>query len=117
MSTPGEDFVVRQEPDVLPARRLVGIFVAALVTFGAAVVVAARMLPHTGTPPPPHAAPRQIGLVEQSIIGQGDHGLRLRREQLQRLESYGWVDRDAGVAHVPIERAIGMWREQGGKRE
>ncbi|HTQ35777.1 MAG TPA: hypothetical protein VMH77_01970 [Steroidobacteraceae bacterium] len=29
-----------------------------------------------------------------------------RRAQQQHLESYGWTDRDAGVVHIPIERAM-----------
>jgi hypothetical protein len=29
-----------------------------------------------------------------------------RREVDERLASWGWVDRDANIAHVPIERAI-----------
>jgi protein SCO1 len=28
------------------------------------------------------------------------------REKRERLESYGWIDRDAGRAHIPIERAM-----------
>jgi hypothetical protein len=30
----------------------------------------------------------------------------LRREEDERLGSYGWVDRRRGVVHVPIERAM-----------
>jgi hypothetical protein len=30
------------------------------------------------------------------------------REKLRRLESYGWVDRNARIVHVPIERAMQM---------
>jgi hypothetical protein len=29
-----------------------------------------------------------------------------RRAELQRLHGYGWVDRDAGLVHVPVERAF-----------
>ena len=29
-------------------------------------------------------------------------------EKRARLNSYGWVDREQGVAHVPIERAMQM---------
>ena len=29
-----------------------------------------------------------------------------RRLEQQRLETWGWEDRDAGLAHVPIERAL-----------
>jgi hypothetical protein len=27
-------------------------------------------------------------------------------QELRRLNGYGWVDRDAGIAHIPIDRAI-----------
>lgn len=37
----------------------------------------------------------------------------LRARAAMRLDSYGWVDRDAGVAHIPIERAMQMIVEQG----
>jgi hypothetical protein len=32
--------------------------------------------------------------------------LRWQEEQLKRLNAYGWVDHNAGVAHIPINRAI-----------
>jgi len=31
----------------------------------------------------------------------------------ERLESYGWVDEGAGVAHIPIEAAVDVLLEQG----
>jgi hypothetical protein len=31
-----------------------------------------------------------------------------RTQQRQRLESYRWVDRDAGIAQIPIERAMAL---------
>lgn len=36
----------------------------------------------------------------------------LRREQEAKLESYGWVDRERGVARIPIERAIDLYVER-----
>lgn len=30
----------------------------------------------------------------------------LRRREQERLAGYGWVDRERGVAHIPIERAM-----------
>ena len=32
----------------------------------------------------------------------------LRRQKRQVLESYGWVDARAGVARIPIERAMAL---------
>jgi hypothetical protein len=34
-------------------------------------------------------------------------------EHNQRLNSYGWVDQNAGTAHIPIERAMDLLLERG----
>ena len=34
-------------------------------------------------------------------------------QEAERLSSYGWVDKNAGIAHIPIERAIDLLFEQG----
>lgn len=39
--------------------------------------------------------------------------LRMRAADHAALESYGWVDRPAGIAHLPIERAIDVVAEKG----
>jgi hypothetical protein len=31
---------------------------------------------------------------------------KLKQADLARLNGYGWVDREAGIAHIPIDRAI-----------
>ncbi len=36
----------------------------------------------------------------------------LRAREAARLESYGWVDRDAGRVHVPISRAMELIEER-----
>lgn len=82
----------------------------------------------TGTVPTPAAAlhpleapiPRPAGLPTATVPAlparlpvRPDDWQRLRAEQEQRLERYGWVDRPAGVAHVPIARAIDLIVERG----
>ena len=46
---------------------------------------------------------------------------QMRREVRERLDSYGWVDREAGIAHIPIDRAIEITARElsnrGGARE
>lgn len=32
--------------------------------------------------------------------------LRVQEQQLEQLNGYGWVDRKAGIAHIPIDRAM-----------
>jgi hypothetical protein len=38
---------------------------------------------------------------------------KLKEEEQTRLNSYGWVDREAGVAHIPIARAIDILARTG----
>jgi hypothetical protein len=38
---------------------------------------------------------------------------RLKRGEAARLTSYGWVDRKAGIAHIPVERAIEIVATEG----
>ena len=51
-------------------------------------------------------APEAIGLIEQTLIEHEERGLSQRRGEEARLHAYGWVDRQRGVAHIPIERAM-----------
>jgi len=37
----------------------------------------------------------------------------IRDAENQRLESYGWVDREKGVVRIPIERAIDLLSQRG----
>lgn len=39
-----------------------------------------------------------------------------RREKQARLHSSGWVDRDAGIAHIPIEDAMDILVSRQGAR-
>ncbi|MCW8127714.1 hypothetical protein [Microbulbifer halophilus] len=36
-----------------------------------------------------------------------------REREQRRLQSYGWVNREAGVVHIPIERAMDLLVERG----
>jgi hypothetical protein len=51
------------------------------------------------TPAPPAAGAKLLARPERELAG-------VHREEKERLESYGWVDQTAGVAHIPVERAI-----------
>lgn len=37
---------------------------------------------------------------------------RLEADQLGVLNSYGWVDQQAGIAHIPIDRAMELVAEE-----
>jgi len=41
--------------------------------------------------------------------------LEMRAEEDAQLRSYGWVDRDAGRIHIPIDRAIALTAVDGAR--
>ena len=103
------DFEVRQAPDRLARRRIALVTAAAAVTVVVALLVAWGLLEAWGQEPrraAPPVAPRTIGTLEQTLILHTERGIELRREQEAELRRWGWIDRDAGVARIPIETAM-----------
>lgn len=64
------------------------------------------------TPEVMRHAPREISGVNQTLILHDRRGQRLREQQRRRIESWGWVDRNAGIVHIPIEEAIRLTVEE-----
>jgi hypothetical protein len=54
-----------------------------------------------------HAHPRIAGDVRLQVDPARDIAA-FRAEKQQLLDSYGWVDREHGIARIPIERAMAM---------
>jgi hypothetical protein len=66
-------------------------------------------------PPPPvmkAEVPPQPPLPRLEIDPPADLA-RYRDEQRKGLESYGWVDKPAGVVHIPIDEAMRIVAERG----
>jgi hypothetical protein len=40
-------------------------------------------------------------------------GIRYRQQALQQLNSYGWVDQQQGIAHIPLKQAQQLILQQG----
>lgn len=57
-------------------------------------------------PAPTAAAPLLLARPERELD-------RVRREEKEQLESYGWMDQAGGVAHIPVERAIDILAARG----
>ncbi|ATB48607.1 hypothetical protein [Corallococcus macrosporus] len=56
--------------------------------------------------PSPVMGRAELADVNQRPFALDDRARRLREAQQARLEGYGWVDRDGGVIHLPLERAV-----------
>ena len=109
-----EHFEVAQEKDEVGARKIVVIFVAAIVITVVSVWVQSRMLDAKRSAidvQRPAAAPvasRQIDGIHQTILERDRHGLDLRAEQRASLEAWTWIDRDHSLAKIPVERAMDL---------
>jgi hypothetical protein len=102
---------VRSEEDRIPSLRIVLVGIAALFVFfvGSLITVGYERARREAYGPyviPPEIGQNKIGLVEQQIFDLAVRGERSRAKQLEELGSTGWVDRGAGVAHIPIEDAM-----------
>lgn len=102
---PDRDYVDRGVPLARLVGALCGILALVVVGLGIAAVIERAFAPtdagegFIGTPESLHDAPR----VDSR---QAAERRRLDASQNQRLSSYGWVDQQAGIAHVPIDTAI-----------
>ncbi len=102
---------VRSEEDRISTPRILAVGIGSLVVFIVSSLIVsfyfeAHMRAASLPPVPQEVGSSKIGMVEQQLYGLAQRGARDREVRLERLGSYGWVDRGAGVAHIPIERAM-----------
>ncbi len=102
---------VRSEDDHVRSGAVVKIGLGALLIFflGSLAAVGYLRARQAASGPqaiPPEIGQSKIGLVEQQQFGLVDRGQEARARQLARLGAWGWVDRPAGVAHIPIDEAM-----------
>lgn len=113
---------VRAEPDRIATPRLLLVAAVTLALFlGASALTGwglewwrGRLLPDGPPAPPAEVGRLKIGVVEQRLFENTRTGEEWLAAERRRLESYGWVDRQAGIVHVPVEQ--GMERVLRGER-
>lgn len=106
-------FEVHQEPDHVPQRQVMLVTLASIVVLAVSVVVVGLMLRAESRgrdvgPAFPAIAPTAIGKVDRTLLSATEHGITERNTQREQLSRYRWVDRDAGVAGIPIDRAMDL---------
>jgi hypothetical protein len=109
-------FVVRQEDDSVAAGRLVKIAGLSIAVGLIGVLFSALLLEtntggirgHLPAGATPRAAGPAIAGIEQTPLFGAADGLDLRQRQREELSRYRWVDRDAGLVAIPIERAMDL---------
>ncbi|MGZ3481451.1 MAG: hypothetical protein ACXU81_13935 [Myxococcaceae bacterium] len=103
---------------------IIGIGLASIAIFGVATVWSTHILNETraemqpgGPPPLPKGVDQyEVGIVNQRVFALDQRAAQKRLQQMERLRSYGWVDREAGVAHVPIDEAVRMYLAEQAKK-
>jgi hypothetical protein len=58
--------------------------------------------------------PPEVGIVYQLPFNQSRYGDDKKDEKRAWLDSYGWVDKSAGITHIPVEKAIEQLAQAGG---
>jgi hypothetical protein len=64
-------------------------------------------------PPSPLSVTRAPTPGPQLLIEPGRAMKNMRHQEQARLKSYGWIDQEKGIVHIPIERAIDMLAAKG----
>ena len=105
----------RAEPDRIGTPRILAVGAASLLFFAVASWFTIRygydrtraeMLPDGPAAQPAEIGKNKIGIVEQRLFSLAVEPTEWRKNQVERLQSWGWVDRKAGVIHVPIDQAM-----------
>ncbi len=101
----------RSENDRVDSRAVLTVGFGALAIFLLAGALSVAWVRHSNavTPQavlPPEVGQTKIGLVEQQLFDTNLRGARDRAARQAHLDGYGWVDRQAGIIHLPIARAM-----------
>jgi len=101
------------EPTDAPARNaLIGIGVLfACVFAGLALAAVFSGVFDRSAPPALHRAPAPP--APRLEVRGGSDLAQVRAAGARRLATYGWTDRAAGLAHIPIDRAMAITAERG----
>jgi hypothetical protein len=100
----------------LPYRKIIGVGAGSLILFALSIFWSTSLLRGAekemnpaGPPPlPPGVNQYEVGIVNQRLFSLDQRAAQKRLQQMNRLNSYGWLDRQAGVVHIPVDVAMGM---------
>ena len=101
----------QQEEDRLSTRIVAVVAIVTVVIFVVSIWVAWLMLPAEPYGPPA-AMPSQRYGYDPSPIETVLRAERFNDRARRRIESYGFVDEQRAVAHVPVQRAMEMFLER-----
>lgn len=102
---------VEQEPDVVPSRGVLISLVATLATIALCTLVAWAIEVFGGgavAARPAPAVPTEASAMERTLFDERAQGLESHDQAEHELGAYGWIDRERGIIHIPIDVAIDL---------
>jgi hypothetical protein len=88
-----------------------GLFASLILSFAIVAGILVWLRPVERSMPATETGQLRIGPRLQ--VDPKQDARRLNEAAFERLQGYGWSDRKAGVAHIPISRAIALLAERG----
>jgi hypothetical protein len=98
----------------LPYRKIVGVGLGSIVVFALSIIWSTALLHgaekemHPAGPPPlpPGVNQYEVGIVNQRMFSLDQRAAQKRLQQMNRLNTYGWQDKQAGLVHIPVDVAM-----------
>lgn len=117
---PGDPSLGYETQEFLKPRRVIS-FVAFLVIMAASAIIGMIYLERWWAGPAgPEADPSPFadsrGRLPNAPLLQPDPQIdmdKLREIEDKQVNSYGWIDRDRGVVHIPVDRAMDLLLQEG----
>lgn len=112
-----------QEEDRVGTAKIILTAIVSLAIFGVGVIWAVAIqrdamggtiVQEAGPQGPAHDRAPEVGIVYQWPFFVSNYGNEKAEEKREQLDSYGWVDKSAGVVHIPIEQAMQKYVTQSG---
>ena len=102
------------DDDGIDIKKILLIGTASLGTFALSAVVAYFILRNDtnayqakGAPPPAALIGKpEIGIIDTTEFDNDTRLDEWKKAKHKRLHSYGWVDKQKGLVHIPIDKAI-----------
>lgn len=110
--------VVRQEPERINARRTLWFTLGVIAALVGSVILIWFTLPQRLRTLRTDRLPVEpVSRVEQARFIPVARGIRMRERALEGLEETSWVDREAGIARIPVDQAVDLYLQRPELRE
>lgn len=114
-----------QAEEIINWFAVIGTGLAAIIVFSIATFVVWRYLEMREKvlqPGGPAVIPAKLGQAEIGIVDQVPFDVTravqvYRNERIERLSSWGWMDRKQGTIHMPIDKAMDLVVQQQQKEQ